>query len=88
MTRNDNDGTWYRGTVLINLRHGLRQSSRLAEELASDMIVGSEARGLLCRLKAIGAELDDLAFSNPDVRRAHNDPLWEQPPHPFRNATF
>ena len=83
MTGTDNDDTWYRGKVLISLRHGIRQSSRLAEELAGDALVGNEALGLLGRLKAIGSELDDLAFSNPDVRRAQNDPFWNQPPHPF-----
>ncbi|NJC06950.1 hypothetical protein GGQ97_002743 [Sphingomonas kaistensis] len=86
MTSGNSDDTWYRGKVLISLRHGIRQSSRLAEELTGDLIVGNEALGLLGRLKAIGAELDSLAFSNPDIRRAHNDPLWDLPPHPFRTG--
>lgn len=84
MTGSEGDDTWYRGKVLIHLRHGIQQSSDLAEQLANDAIVGSEALGLLGRLHAISAELDALSFSGHDPRKAHNDPLWDRPPHPFR----
>lgn len=83
MTSTAEDDIWYRGTMLVTLRQGIRQSCRLARELASDAIVGSEALGLLGRLKAIDSELDDIARPDPDFRRAHNDPFWNQPPHPF-----
>jgi hypothetical protein len=70
--------------VLINLRHGIRQSTRLAEQLTGDAIVGCEAQGLLGRLHAIRAELDALAFAGTDPRWAENDPFWNEPPHPFQ----
>lgn len=78
-----------RGEMLVQLRHGLRQSSRLAEQLAADTIVGNEARGLLGRLRAIRAEVDALAVTGVDLRLAENDPFWSDPPHPFRqNGAF
>jgi hypothetical protein len=83
MTGRNGDETLFRGEVLINLRHGRRQTSQLAQQLAADAIVGPEARGLLGRLQAIRAELDALSFAGLDVRRAQNDPIWSEPPHPF-----
>ena len=80
------DDTIYRGKVLINLRHGLQQSTRSAEQLIGDAIVGSEAQGLLGRLQAIRAELDSLAFSPVDPRKAENDPFWNEPPYPFQHG--
>lgn len=87
MTSGEADDSWYRGKMLIHLRHGIRQSTRLAEELARDAVVGSEAQGLLGRLRAIRSELDGLAFSNVDPRRAQNDPFWNEPPYPFQQNT-
>jgi hypothetical protein len=85
MNDRDVDNGSGRGEVLVQLRHGIRHSARLAEELAGDAIVGNEARGLLGRLAAIRAELDALAAAaGPDLRRAHNDPFWSQSPNPFR----
>ena len=86
MTGRDSDDTAYRGRVLVHLRDGIRQLSALAEQLASDAIVGNEALGLLGRLRAIRAELDASAFTGADVRRAHNDPFWNEPPHPFQRS--
>ena len=86
MTGTQADDTIFRGEVLINLRHGIRQSSRLAEQLTGDSIVGSEAQGLLGRLQAIRAELDSLAFNGIDPRRAENDPFWNEPPFPFQHG--
>ncbi len=83
MTGINDDDILYRGTVLITLRRGIRQSSRLARELAADALVGQEALGLLGRLKAIDSELDDIARPGPDYRLANNDPFWNPPPHPF-----
>ncbi|WP_338505093.1 hypothetical protein V6R86_13255 [Sphingomonas kaistensis] len=83
MTDTDNDDILFRGTVLVTLRQGIRQSSRLARELAGDALIGQEALGLLGRLKAIDSELDDIARPDPDFRLANNDPFWNQPPHPF-----
>jgi hypothetical protein len=37
-------------------------------------------------LQAIRAELEAIAVAGPDLRRAHNDPFWTQPPHPFRRS--
>lgn len=79
------DETIYRGEVLINLRQGIRQSTRLAEQLIGDAIVGGEAQGLLGRLHAIRAELDSLAFHSTDPRRAENDSFWTEPPFPFQH---
>lgn len=87
MTSGDVDDSWYRGKVLINLRHGIHQSTRLAEELARDAIVGGEAQGLLGRLRAIRAELDGLSFGRIDPRRVQNDPFWSESPHPFQQST-
>jgi hypothetical protein len=84
MKGSEAEETTYRGEVLVHLRHGIRQSARLAEQLANDAIVGREALGLLGRLQAIRAELDALAIARPDPRRAQNDPFWSKPPHPFR----
>lgn len=83
MSGTDDDDILYRASVLITLRQGIRHSSRLARELTTDAIVGSEALGLLGRLKAIDSELDDLAFAHSDFRLANNDPFWNEPPHPF-----
>jgi hypothetical protein len=86
MASEDADDTWFRGKALVHLRHGIRQSTQLAEQLAGDAIVGSEAQGLLGRLNAIRAELDSMAFSAVDRRRAQNDPFWSEPPHPFQRS--
>ena len=86
MTGRQADDALCRGEVLINLRHGIRQSSRLALQLAEDTIVGNEALALLGRLQAIRAEVDALAFSNPDPRQAQNDPFWNEPPHLFQRG--
>lgn len=75
------DNTLYRGEVLIHLRHGVRRSARLAEQLAGDAIVGNEALALLGRLHAIGAELDSLRLVGTDPRHANNDPFWNKPSH-------
>lgn len=82
----NNDDTLFRGEVLIHLRHGIRRSCRLAEQLATDSIVGSEAQALLGRLNAITAELEGLNLTRPDPQQPHNDPVWYKPPHPFRYA--
>lgn len=87
MTGREADEAGFRGEVLAHLRHGLRQSSRLAEQLAGDTNVGSEALGLLGRLQAIRAELDAMA-AGQDLRRAKTDPFWSEPPHPFQNNRF
>lgn len=86
MSDSDFDNSLYRGEVLIHLRHGIRRSSRLAEQLAHDAIVGTEALALLGRLNAIGAELDSLCFAGSDPRQAFNDLFWNKPPHPFRQS--
>ena len=86
MTNGTSDDAIYRGEVLIHLRNGIRQSRRLAEQLAQDALVGNEALGLLGRLRAIGAELDSLAMTATDPRRAHNDPFWSEPPHLFQQG--
>lgn len=70
---------WHRGELLINLRNGLRQSSRLAEQLAKDALIGHEVRALMGRLQAIRTELDSLSAVDADQRRAHNDPFWNDP---------
>jgi hypothetical protein len=72
-----------RGEMLIHLRRGIRQSARLAESLAGDAIVGSEALALWGRLQAIRGELDGFRAGAADLRRAHNDPFWNEPPHLF-----
>jgi hypothetical protein len=77
----NDDDTWYAGSVLITLRQGIRQSSRLARELAADAIVGTEALGLLGRLQAIDSELEEIARPNVEMRLASNDPFWKRPPH-------
>jgi hypothetical protein len=84
MTGGEREEAANRGQVLVHLRHGIRETSRLAEQLASDAIVGSEALGLLGRLQAIRAELDASSFTGSDLRRGHNDPFWNEPPHPFQ----
>lgn len=84
MKGSEAEETTSRGEVLGHLRHGIRQSTRLAEQLAVNPIVGREALGLLGRLEAIRAELDALAVAGPDPRRAQSDPFWNKPPHPFR----
>lgn len=86
MTGAQADDLIYRGRVLINLSHGIRQSTRLAEQLTGDAIVGSEAQGLLGRLHAIRAELESLASSGIDPRRPENDPFWNEPPYPFQQG--
>jgi hypothetical protein len=73
-----------RGEYLVLLRHGIRQSARLAEQLSNDALVGNEARSLLGRLQAIRGELDSLATGAPDHRSAQNDPFWGHGPAPFR----
>ena len=35
----------------------------------------------------IRAELDAMSFSRSDPRRAHNDPIWNEPPHPFQQGS-
>ena len=69
-----------RGETLVVLSHGIRQSSRLAEQLTSDAIVGNEARGLLGRLRAIRVEIDAMASSVPPLRHVQNDPFWSGQP--------
>jgi hypothetical protein len=81
MISREADETSRRGEVLVHLRHGIRESTRLAEQLVGDAIVGSEAQGLLGRLRAIRAELDVLALQTPNARRAINDPFWNVPPY-------
>jgi hypothetical protein len=56
-----------RGEYLVLLRHGIRQSARLAEQLSHDALVGNEARSLLGRLQAIRGELDSLATGAPII---------------------
>jgi len=84
MTGEDHASAATRGNILVNLQHGVSRSSLLAERLASDAIVGSEALALLGRLRAIGSELDRFATTKVDPRRVHNDPIWNEPPHPFQ----
>jgi hypothetical protein len=86
MTVGESEKAAIRGQVLVHLRRGVRQSARLAEQLAGDAIVGSEALGLLGRLQAIRAELDASSLTGPDLRRANNDPFWNDPPHPFQRC--
>lgn len=86
MIGSDAEDVMFRGEVLVQLRHGIRQSSRLAEQLTADFIVGHEARSLLGRLEAIRAELDAMRFAHADPRRAENDPFWSEPPNPFRQT--
>lgn len=64
------------GALLVHLRHGICRSRRLAERLSLDPLVGTEARGFLTRLDAIGAELDDLDCAWPRFLRPENDPFW------------
>ena len=68
--------------VLSCLRQGLRESSRLAEQLVDDAIVGNEARAMLGRLQAIRLELNSLTFADSDLRRATNDRFWNKSPDP------
>jgi hypothetical protein len=86
MSGREADETSRRGEVLVHLRHGIRESTRLAEQLIGDAIVGSEVQGLLGRLRAIRAELDILAMQAPNARRATNDPFWNEPPYPFQQV--
>lgn len=84
MTGDDKEPAATRGNMLINLQHGVSRSSLLAKRLATDPIVGSEALALLGRLHAIRTELDSLSTPKIDPRRVHNDPFWNEPPHPFQ----
>lgn len=65
-----------RGALLVQLRHGLRKSSQLAQHLATDPLLESEAHGLLGRLNAIRAEVETLEAAQPRLRHAENDPFW------------
>ena len=86
MTGDDNESAATRGNMLVNLQHGVSRSSLLAERLATDAIVGSEALALLGRLRAIRTELNSLSTPKIDPRRVHNDPFWNEPPHPFQRG--
>lgn len=77
------EDTATRGEYLVLLRHGIRQSTRLGEQLTGHPIVGHEVRALMGRLQAIQAELDDLARVQPYLPPAHNDPVWGQLPRSF-----
>lgn len=72
-----------RGEYLVLLRHGIRQSTNLGQQLTGHPIVGHEVRALMGRLQAIEAELDELARVAPYLPPAHNDPVWGQLPHSF-----
>lgn len=65
-----------REELLMTLRHGLRQSIRLAEQLGTNSILGSEAKGMLTRLEAIREELNGIVVAAGDRRPLDNDPLW------------
>jgi hypothetical protein len=86
MTSREADNTADRAEMLMELRHITRRTLRVAEQLASAGLVGYEVRGLLGRLQAIRAELDAMPISVPELRRPQNDPLWSEPPFPFRRS--
>lgn len=66
------------GNLLIQLGHGVRKSTQLADRLAGNPLVGCEARALLGRLKAIREELDAAAAVQPFLRHAEPSPFWRE----------
>lgn len=66
------------GNLLPRLRHGLQKSRLLAEHLAPDPLVGSEARALLSRIEAIQQEIEILRLEKPDASHSINDPFWSK----------
>ena len=76
MTSRELDDAAVRGDYLVLLRHGIRQSARLGEQLAGDALLGNEVSGLMGRLRAIRAELDAMTLSGPHLRHAPNDLFW------------
>ena len=86
MTSSKMEDTMRRGELLVHLRHGVRHSSRLAEQLVADSIVGCEARALLCRLRKIRDELEHMSLTASDQRFAVNDPFWSKDAPAFRQG--
>ena len=70
------ESTGRRGELLVNLRHGLRKSSELAETLIGNPDVEDEARTLLRRLRAIADELDTMQRFRFQTRLNTDDRLW------------
>jgi hypothetical protein len=62
--------------LLAHLRHGVRTSSRLAEQLVDDPQVGAEAATLLKRLRAVSQELELVEILRPELRLPNEGPLW------------
>lgn len=87
MSGSKSDDAIRRAEYLINLRHGIRQATRLGEELVSNPLVGCEVRALVGRLQSIRAELDDLARLAPHLPPADNDPVWGQMPRSFSGSS-
>ncbi len=63
------------GDLMLQLRHGLRQSRLLAEHLSGDPLVGAEARTLLGRIEAIQQEIEAMGSRKIG---ADNGPFWRK----------
>lgn len=68
-----------RRELLAHLRHGVRTSSRLAEQLVNDPQVGAEATTLLKRLRAVGQEIELVEILRPELRSSDKGPIWRKP---------
>ena len=61
------------------LRAALQQARCMAEDLTKDPLIGHEARALLGRLEAVGAELDAMQAVRAALKQPRNDPDWSDP---------
>lgn len=64
---------------LIRLRHTLQQARATAGQLASDPLIGHEARALLSRLDAVAAEIAAMQAVRTALKKPRNDPDWIDP---------
>jgi hypothetical protein len=62
----------------VGLRDALQQARFMAESLTRDPLIGHEARALLGRLEAVGAELDAIQAVRSALKEARNDPDWTE----------
>ncbi len=63
----------------VCLRTAIQQARFKAERLTSDPLIGHEARALLGRLEAVGAELDAMQAVRAALKQPRNDPDWSNP---------
>lgn len=65
--------------IPMSLRHALQQARFVAEGLSNDPLIGHEARALLGRLEAVGAEVDAMQAVRSALKQPRNDPDWSDP---------